>query len=364
MKKILYLISSLKKSGPNRVLLSMINGIDKTKYEAYIVSFLNNNDLDYVTSLKKKVNNIYLLNFDKKIHIVTKGPKKLKRIANEIHPDIIHSHGTLPDIANSKLEYNVKKITTIHDNMFEDYLYSFGKIKGKFYIKWHLHYLKRFNKCVCCSFSSYNILKDYLNNTTYIRNSIFEKELDKSFYKKARNSIRNKYKIKKEDIVYIYAGNLIELKNVIEMVKCFNENLKENEYLLVLGKGNLENELKDAITNNHIIFVGFTDKVKEYMCASDVYVSFSSSEGFSISVLEALETNNYLLLSNIPSHNEIINLDPSIYIGEVFNINNFKNMKKTLNSKIENNENSNTIILNKYLNIKIMMDNYYNIYNK
>ena len=51
MKKILYLISSLKVNGPNNVLLNMLKGIDKKDYEVYVVSFLNNNDLKYVEEI-------------------------------------------------------------------------------------------------------------------------------------------------------------------------------------------------------------------------------------------------------------------------------------------------------------------------
>lgn len=364
MKKVLYLISSLKVNGPNNVLLNMLKGIDKKDYEVYVVSFLNNNDLKYVEEIKKITDKIYLFNFNKKIKIITNGPRELKKIVKIIKPDIIHSHGVLPDIANAKLKFPAKKITTIHDNMFEDYIYSFGKFKGTIYINMHLRYLKRFDKCVCCSSSSHNILKKHLKNTTYIRNSIFEKPTDSIIYNKYRNMIRKKYSIKSTDIVYLYAGNLTKLKRVIEMVDFFNNNLKDYEYLFILGKGPVEDDLKSHINNKNIIFVGFTNDVKQYMCSSDVYVSFSSSEGFSISVLEALQTYNYLLLSDIPSHREVLDIDNKTYMGELIRIDKFNQIKNNLCNHL-NDKDEKVIVsfLNDNLSIKKMMSLYSNIYN-
>ncbi|MBO5530140.1 MAG: glycosyltransferase family 4 protein [Bacilli bacterium] len=365
MKKIIYLISSLKGNGPNRVLLSMLEGIDKTKYDVYIISFLNDNDLNYLEIIKKKVNNVYLLNLSKKHHIITKGRKSVQSIVDTIYPDIIHSHGTLPDIVNAKIKTKSKKITTIHDNMFEDYLYHFGYIKGKLIIKWHLYYLKRFYKCICCSSSSYEILKRHLKNTTFIRNAIYKKERSIVEYNKVRNKIRAKYNINKDDIIYLFAGNLTKLKNVIQMVEKFNNNLNKNEFLLILGSGEMEVLLKKTIKDKHIIFIGYTNKVNEYMCASDIYVSFSLSEGFSISILEALENDNYLLISDIPSHKEVLTIDENYYIGEYFNSDNFVNKKNNIIKHIKNKKSNDSLIfLKKYLTINNMMKKYELFYDK
>ena len=53
MKIILYLISSIKKDGPNRVLENMIYGIDKNKYNIIVLSFLDKNDDKCIEKLKK-----------------------------------------------------------------------------------------------------------------------------------------------------------------------------------------------------------------------------------------------------------------------------------------------------------------------
>lgn len=49
-----------------------------------------------------------------------------------------------------------------------------------------------------------------------------------------------------------------------------------------------------------------------------MYVSASKSEGFSISVLEALSCGLELFLSNIPSHEEVVSMGRTIPVGELF----------------------------------------------
>lgn len=63
---------------------------------------------------------------------------------------------------------------------------------------------------------------------------------------------------------------------------------------------------------------GFQTDPIAYMNISDVYVSASKSEGFSISVLEALSCGLELFLSNIPSHEEVVSMGRTIPVGELF----------------------------------------------
>ena len=87
----------------------------------------------------------------------------------------------------------------------------------------------------------------------------------------------------------------------------------------------------------NILMLGYQNNVIDYYLASDIYISASCSEGFSMSILEALSAGNLLLLSNIPSHNEMINLESSIYLGETFDKNNFKEKKKKVCLKLKEN---------------------------
>lgn len=366
MKKIFYLISSIKQNGPNQVLLNMIYGIDKKKYDIYVVSFLDANDQEFISKITSLGAKVIELNFKRKIDILLKGKRTLIGLLKKYKPTIIHSHGILPDIVNVKTRKKfsfAKRFTTIHNNMFEDYIYSFGHIQGRFYIKWHIHHLKKMDKCICCSKSSYEVLKEYLSNTTYVQNAIFKNEKSPINRSEIRKKIRDAYDIPTNAIVYIYIGTITERKNVANLVKYFFENRKKDEYLLVLGNGPMKEPLEIEYASKNIIFCGFCHNTNDYLIASDIYYSYSLAEGFSISVLEALQENNLLLLSDIPSHKEVFEIEKKVYLGEYFNANNFSKKKSIVYLKTkqkDTNEIKQFLIDN--LSCKSMMDKYSKIY--
>lgn len=359
-KKILFAISSIKKDGPNRVLENMIFGIDKSKYDIYVLSFMNSNDEESIKILKNFGVKVIELDLRRKIDIIFKGVNMLNHIIKEYDISIVHSHGILPDICNSK-SVSKYKVTTLHCNLYEDYVYLYGKLRGNCYINLHLHYLKKMDKCVCCSKSIYDVMCRKLSNCTYIRNSIYRGN-DIVDYEKKRSFIREKYNICENDIVFIYIGVLSKRKNVLKMVENFNKSLKKNQYLLILGDGSLKDDILKLKVNKNIILCGFQKNVEDYLCASDIYCSFSLSEGFSISILEALECNNLLLLNNIPSHKEIFSITDKMYIGEYFDLQDFENKKNIVIDYLNNKCVKSKDFVSKYLNCNKMMERYSDIY--
>lgn len=362
MINILVTISSFKKTGPNKVLENIVRGLDKEKFNIFVLSYLDTNEDDAINILKEMGITVITLKLKSKIDIITKGVKFLNQVIEKNNISIVHSHGILPDISNSKSK-SLIKVTTIHDNMFEDYIYTFGKLKGTCFVKWHLSHLKRFQKCICCSSTAFEFLNKRIKNCTYIRNSIYKEPIDINKYYGIRKNIRSKYNIGNGDIVYIYAGKLSKLKRIDDLVIFFNQQLQKNHYLFILGNGEMENDVKQIISNKNIIFCGFCNNVEEYMIASDIYCSFSSSEGFSISVLEALQSHNLLFLSDIPSHKEIFGIDKRYYLGEFFNNENVSEVNERILKKIKNIKNLDLdMFLNDNLSIAKMSKDYEKIY--
>ena len=352
MKKILYIITKLENNGPNRVLENMLTGIDVRKYKIYVLSLLKPERIN-------KYPNIEYLSFDLNgvFDILTKGPKMIKKLVNEIKPDIVHSHGIFPDYLNSLLR-NTYRICTLHCNIYDDYKYAYGYVKGNFMIKLHIHALKKLDKVVCCSKAVKDAIGNY-PNFTYIDNGI------KDNMNTNNTNLRKELNISDDDIIYIYAGRLIKRKNVLNLVRLFAQNIKENEHLILLGEGEEKDkivEISKDIPNIHVL--GYKNNTLDYLSISNVYVSFSLSEGLSISAIEALSNGLLLLLSDIPSHNEFFNKD-NTYIGECFTENSFKDK---LDNIIKNVKNTNRKDIfnykNAYFSDKSIMNKYEEIYDK
>lgn len=362
MIDIVYTINFLTNGGPTRVLQNIINNLDKSKYNVMILTLINQNNQEIVNNLKKDGIKIIELNYEKKMSMVIKQRNKIINLINKINPQIIHTHGIVSTIIVSSNKVKAKKITTIHNNIFEDYRYTYGNIKGFIYALMHIYCLKKFDETICCSKTSYNVLKNILKRVSYIRNGINVQKSNNS--SDIRQKIRKELNIDDTNIVYVYGGVINERKRVVELVKMFSNALKENENLLIVGDGpQMENAKINA--NKKVIFVGFKENIIDYFQASDIYVSNSASEGFSISVIEALSCGLLCLLSDIPSHKECFEIDQNYYIGEYFNKLDFNKKKDVIFNKIKTINKQKLIeFQEKYLSAEYMTSQYEKYYYK
>lgn len=358
MIKILFTINYLNNGGPSRVLQNIIKSLDKSKYKISILTIIDENEKNIVEEYKKQGIEVIEFKLNKRIRDVLKNRKKIIDYVRNLNPDIIHTHGIVTTILFSTKCIKMYKITTIHNNMYEDYKYAYGKVKGFIINILHTKNLKKFDNVICCSKTSYEILDKKLKNVSYITNGIDIIEPAKE----TREKIRDELGIMENDIVYIYGGVINKRKRVVELVNMFNNNLKENEYLLILGEGP-QKEIAEKVQNSKIKFLGFKTNIVDYLSASDIYVSYSSSEGFSISIIEALSCGLLCLLSDIPSHKECFEIDKNYYIGEIFNNENFDNKKDIISNNLTNiKKDKIKQFQNEYLSASTMTRKYERVY--
>lgn len=358
-KKILYMINFITDGGPSRVLENIIKGVNPKKYDIYVMTLINRNSMHAIRAFSQYNINFIHLDYDKNLISVLKKRRTITKIVHNIAPDIIHVHGIVSTLLISMININCKKISTIHNNMFEDYKFTYGNKKGPLFSIIHLIANKRFDNIICCSKSAYNAIKKFNKNTTFILNGVdVTVPVNQN---KIKTDIRKELQIKQDAFIYIYCGVINQRKRVVELVELFNSSLSEDEYFIIVGNGELAQEAKQKAKNKRIIFTGFQEKTINYMLASDVYVSNSSSEGLSISVVEALACGMPLLLSNIPSHNECFEIDKQYYIGEAFSQENFTHSKNNLRQHKVNHK---KIIefQKKYLSSSIMSQKYNQYY--
>lgn len=113
------------------------------------------------------------------------------------------------------------------------------------------------------------------------------------FNVEVRERIRNDLKIDKNTIVIGHVGRFVELKNHDFLVDVFYEfyEIHPNSKLLLIGTGIKENEIKEKVKRlgieENVIFAGFRENVNDYMCAMDLFVLPSKTEGLGLVLIEA-----------------------------------------------------------------------------
>ena len=128
-------------------------------------------------------------------------------------------------------------------------------------------------------------------NIVYMPNAI---DLEKFAYNKnLRNKYRKELHIKDNEIVIGNIGRMVYQKNQLFLLKVFKKICDKSDdfRLLLVGTGELENELRDYVKVHHleskVDFLGFRKDVYGLLQAFDIFCLPSRFEGFPISVVEA-----------------------------------------------------------------------------
>ena len=172
-------------------------------------------------------------------------------------------------------------------------------------------------KKVIGKFFSKYILKNstgWIANSKMIESDLKSHNIKDELIHKIYNGIDiDKIRINKfhKNKTFLVIGRLGEEKKCDQIIRVFSklsENL--NIKLIFLGDGPLEEDLlkmtKQLNQSHRIFFKGAVKNVREYLIASDFYVSASQSEGMSNSLLEAMSLGIPAITSNVSGVNEIV----------------------------------------------------------
>ena len=300
---ILYLVSTLKKSGPINILYGIINGLDKQKFTVLIVTL----STEKSNSLKKEFQDMGCEIIDlhnSRLKGLLKNRKIIQRLVDQKNIQLCHSHGLRADIINSKLK-NVITVNTVHNFPPEDYNHRYGKLMGSWLSIKHKNTIKQIQFPIACSKTVMEKFSAVFNiQIEFIQNGIDCEKF--SPLKQDKNELRLSLDLPVDRQIFIVSGALSQLKNPGIIIKAFESKKNENHFLIFIGNGELFDSLSGSKHMSNIQFIGSVDNVNEYLQASDYYISASFTEGMPNSVLEAISTGLPVILSKISSHVEII----------------------------------------------------------
>lgn len=172
-------------------------------------------------------------------------------------------------------------------------------------------------KLIGCSYAaaSYMFGERYLKSgkAIVLNNAINIEKF--TFNMQIREEVRQELRVNNK-IVIGNVGNLIYQKNHEFLIKIFSvvHKYNENTVLIIVGSGNLENELKKKAkeykVEDSIIFTGRRSDTDRLYQAFDSFVLTSRFEGFPVSVVEAIASGlNVVIpteLGNIFSFSQVI----------------------------------------------------------
>ena len=289
--KILFLIHDLAHGGAEKVLVNLINNMDKTKYDITVMTLFDVGvNRQY---LKKSIRYRYCFKrmFRGNSHIMKIwSPKQLHHRFIKEHYDIevAYLEGPCARIISGCPDQSTKLISWIH---IEQHTQSKAAASFRNCSEAERCY-NRFDKIVCVSETvkqDFTSLIDLKNTPCVLYNTNESNEIIRQSKEEVGDANFSDLEIK-----LIVVGKLIKVKGVDRLLKIIYR-LKQEKYpvhLFVLGVGaeedNLRKYVRDHALEKQVDFLGYQTNPYKYVAKCDLFVCGSHAEGFSTAATEAL----------------------------------------------------------------------------
>ena len=297
--KVFQFISGLNDGGAETLVKDYACLLDKERFEVKIVTIHNvTNTANYRRAIE---NNLSLISIYSHYNILTRTfnkifgrwyvPYRLKKLVEEERPNCIHGHLVCLKYLKpiSKHIKNVKIFYTCHSLprlKFE----GRSKAEGK-----AARYLIKHNGLQLIAL--HREMADTMNQMFGINNTVIVKNgCDFSRFcnvDETKEDIRSSLNIPQDAYVIGHVGRITKLKNHSFLLDVFakTKQIRENSYLLIIGSGPLEDEIRQKVESaglaDSAVMLSHRTDIPRLLKAMDVFVFPSLFEGLSVTLVEA-----------------------------------------------------------------------------
>lgn len=311
--KICYILNRSIVSGPNIVALSNLEKIHEFGNNVHLIFLKGNNSIENSYPFLKNIKVTYI-NKSLLGCILT-----VRQYIQHWNFDIVHSHCFYPDLINIMTGFHKVKLSTIHNVPCEDYLIRYGNLKGWLLLKIHLLLLRHIQMNICIS----NVVKM----------SLPDKLKKHVIYNPVRSIFRPKEKNSR--LTILYCGHLSYLKNPLSIIKSL-KNLDLDFDFIALGEGEMLHNCKELVNEDpRFSFLGRVENVHDYFSTAHCLIHFSQTEGFCLSVAEALVSGMHVITNDLPIFAEINAMVPD---NKMFVVNDRVTLQECLSMVIRDTE--------------------------
>lgn len=294
MKKLLFFINNLKYGGAEKVLVNLLNNLNREKYDLTVLVLFN-----------EGVNKKYLKGDVTYNYVFKKTFRANSYILKIFSPEFLYSKFIKGDydIVVSYLEGATARILSACPNK------KTKKISWQHTCVLSRHHLthpvfRSFNEAIKV-YNSFDAIVGVSNTVTSSFSKVtgITEKLHVLYNTNETKKIMElgllpaNIKFSSQVINMITVGRLVKPKGYDRLLKIMNRLIKDNInekklHLYILGKGEYEYRLKSYIAahdlNNYITLLGYQENPYQYVKKADLFVCSSINEGFSTAVTEAL----------------------------------------------------------------------------
>ncbi|MDO4924784.1 MAG: glycosyltransferase [Turicibacter sp.] len=304
MKKVLFLIDSLPGGGAEKVLIDLVENLDKTKYDVTVMTTFDGGvhvenikryaryksifkDLKPAKNISHKIYN----KLNKKIRelFFKYVPTKViynKYIGDEYEIEIAFLEGHATKVLGASTNLKSKKYAWVHIDLLAN---NWPK---RFYnsLEEQIENYKKFEEIYCVS----NNVTDAFKELTKIEENVYTMYNPVNEVKIRQLALEMPDTLFEKDVFNIITvGRLTAQKGYDRLLEVHKQLVSEGikYHLYILGEGEDRVQLEEYMTNNAlsdtVTLLGFHKNPYNYMKQADLFVCSSRSEGFSTVATEA-----------------------------------------------------------------------------
>ncbi|MBQ9729958.1 MAG: glycosyltransferase [Clostridia bacterium] len=309
MKKVLFLIHDLGVGGAEKVLVNLVNRMDKTKFDVTVISLFGGGVNEKF--LKKSVH--YKAIFKKAFPANSKilklfSPKRLHKwfIKEKYDVEISYLEGPSARIISGCMDQETKLVCWIH---VEQHTKEIGAGAFRSYAEAKKCY-ERFDKTICVSeyvkndFSS--IFPDLKNLEVLYNTNATEEILEKM------NEPVEEGLFKEGEIKLCGVGKIVPVKGFDKLAR-LQKRLREegyNTHFYALGVGpeqeRIEQYTKENGISEYYTFLGYQTNPYKYVAKCDLFLCASTAEGFSTAATESLIVGTPVVTVDVSGMKEML----------------------------------------------------------
>ena len=300
--------------------------------------------------------------------------KQLRKVINEEHYDIIHTHTPMGSVVTRLASKSARKsgtrvIYTAH---------GFHFYKGASLKNWLLFYpieklLSRItDDLITINMEDYELARKKFNcQVHYVPGvGIDENKFDFSMSNEDKKELRKSLNLKDEDFVMIYPAEISARKRQMWLINAIAELLRSHKdiHLLLPGKDSLNGKcqklVKELELSSQVHFLGYRKDIPKLLKIANVALSSANQEGLPVNIMEAMYIGLPIVASDCRGNRDLVKNKYNGYLIEIKDSTSFSNSVEKIyqNDKetIQFSKNSKKEI-NNYLLNKIMtkMDDIY-----
>ena len=325
-RAIAFVVNQIRPQGPLFVVRDIIAGLPEGYYKPYIIQLctLEPQGEAMADELQAMGCEIIELGFTRgQLELFPRSAAKLlDECLQHYNITLVHSHTYQPDIVTSYLAHRYILLSTQHNIAKLDFTYGKGRLLGGYMCRRLMRALSRHREVVCVS----HVCRDYYRKDLPTKVSVYvaPNGIDNARFtppasSSERAQLRSQLNLPEQGYVITYCGGLIKRKDPELILRAMRQlkrrrKLPSDLRLLFLGKGPLERRCRQLAKplGEQVQFVGFTDRVAEYLSASDALITASHAEGLPLNVIEGVASGCVVIHSNLSIFDEILEHVPQM----------------------------------------------------